>query len=143
MWQPLEILNVFTTLTLKQIFCKTKTFFKKLEHRFLVKSAKIESATFPHKTALPEANFKTNYKIQNKYKTIVQNGPIKKNGVLPVTTLFLWKFCFSVRTFSKEMIKCTNYPNVYIHTFRKRWSLIWRCFFPVSIWYLWNSLQVK
>ena len=24
----------------------------------------------------------------------IQNGPITKNGVLPVTTLFLWKFCF-------------------------------------------------
>ena len=30
------------------------------------------------------------------------------------------------------MIRCTNYPNVYIHTFRKRWSLIWMCFFLVS-----------
>ena len=31
MWQLLEILNVFNTLTLKQIFLKTKIFFKKLE----------------------------------------------------------------------------------------------------------------
>ena len=31
MWQLLEILNVFNTLTLKQIFLKTKNFFKKLE----------------------------------------------------------------------------------------------------------------
>ena len=29
LWQSLEILNVFNTLTLKQIFCKTKTFFLK------------------------------------------------------------------------------------------------------------------
>ena len=38
MWQSLGILNVFTTLTLKQIFWKTKTFLKKLQYRFLVQS---------------------------------------------------------------------------------------------------------
>ena len=54
------ILNVFTTLSLKLIFWKTKAFFKKLEYRFLVQNTKIESAIFPHKTALPEANVKTN-----------------------------------------------------------------------------------
>ena len=31
MWQSVETLNVFNTLTLKQIFWKTKIFFKKLE----------------------------------------------------------------------------------------------------------------
>ena len=55
MWQPVEILNDFNTLTFKQIFWKTKILFKKLEYRFLVKSAKIESASFPYKTALSEA----------------------------------------------------------------------------------------
>ena len=34
----------------------------------------------------------------------IQNGPIKKNGVLPVTTLFFGKFCFSLRTSYKELI---------------------------------------
>ena len=63
----------------------------------------------------------------------VQNGPITKNGVLPVTTLFFWKFCFSLRTFYKELIWCTNYPNIYIPTFCKQRGFIWRCFFPVSI----------
>ena len=48
MWQSVEILNVFNNLTLKQIFWKTKTF-KKLEYRFLVKSNKIEKASFPTK----------------------------------------------------------------------------------------------
>ena len=32
-----------------------KTFFKKLEYRFIVKTTKIENATFPNKIALPEA----------------------------------------------------------------------------------------
>ena len=36
MWQSEEIFNVSNTLTLKQIFWKAKTFFKKLEYRFLI-----------------------------------------------------------------------------------------------------------
>ena len=54
MWQSKEILNDFNTLTLKQIFWKTKTFFKKLENYFLVESIKIENASFPYKTAISE-----------------------------------------------------------------------------------------
>ena len=34
----------------------------------------------------------------------VQNGPITKNGVLRVTTLFFLKFCFSLRTSRKELV---------------------------------------
>ena len=37
-----------------------KTFFKKLEYRFLVETTKIENTSFPFKTALSEANVKTN-----------------------------------------------------------------------------------
>ena len=59
MWQSVKVLNVFNTLTLIQIFWKTKTFFKKLKYRFLVETVKIENASFPFKTALPEANVKT------------------------------------------------------------------------------------
>ena len=47
MWQSLEILNVFDTLTSKQIFWQTKTVFKKLENYFLDESARIENAIFP------------------------------------------------------------------------------------------------
>ena len=47
-------------LTLIQIFRKTKTFFKKLEYRFLVETTKIENTSFLFKTALSEANVKTN-----------------------------------------------------------------------------------
>ena len=53
---------------------------------------------------------------------------IAKYGVLPVTTLFFWKFSFSIRTSYKESIWCTNYPNVHIHTFCKRMNLISDCF---------------
>ena len=40
----------------------------------------------------------------------LQNGPITKNGVLPVTTSFFKKLCFSLRTSYKELIWCTNDP---------------------------------
>ena len=56
---------------MKPIFLKTKTFFKKLEYRFLVESTRIENATFPYKTALSEANVKTNgeYKMDLSQRT--------------------------------------------------------------------------
>ena len=126
MWQSVEILNVFSTLTLKQIFRKTKTFFKKLEYRFLVKSTKIENASFLYKTA--------NQKLMlRQMEWWVQSGPTTKNGVLPVTTLFFRKCCFSLRTSYKKFIWCTNNPNAHIRTFCKCWSFIWWCFFSVSI----------
>ena len=67
MWQSVKVSNIFNTLTLKQIFWKTKTFFKKLEYRFLVESTKIENASFPYKTAISEANVKTNRMATTKW----------------------------------------------------------------------------
>ena len=65
----------------------------------------------------------------------VQNRPITMKGVLPVTTLFFSKFCFSLRTSHyKELIWFTNDANVYIHTFCKRSRFFfWQRFSPVSI----------
>ena len=60
-------LNVFNTLILKQIFKKTKTFFRKLEYRFLVESTKIENASFSCNTALSEANVKTKRMMSTKW----------------------------------------------------------------------------
>ena len=120
MWQSVKILNVLITLTLKQMFWKTKTFFKKMEYGFLVESTGIENVSFPYKIVMSEANVKTNRMVNIKL-------------VLPVTTLVFWKCCFSLRTSYKKLIQCTNYPNVHIHTFCKCWSFIWGCFFPVSI----------
>ena len=57
-----------------------------------------------------------------------QNGPTTKNGNLPLTTLFFSKFCFSLKSSYEGLIWCTNYPNIHIHTFSKRWSFIWRRF---------------
>ena len=55
----MKVSNVFHTLTLKQIFWKTKTLFKKLENSFSAEAAKIENTSFPFKIALSEANAKT------------------------------------------------------------------------------------
>ena len=63
----------------------------------------------------------------------VKNRSITKNAVLPVPTSFCWRFCFSLRTSHKELIWCSNDPNVHIRTFCKRCSIIWRCFFPLSM----------
>ena len=61
------MLSIFSTLTLKQIFLKTKTFFKKLEHCFLVERTKIEKASFPYETAKSEANVTTNRMVTTKW----------------------------------------------------------------------------
>ena len=44
-----------------------KTFLKKLEYRFLVKSSKTENASFPYKTAISEVNVKTNRMVITKW----------------------------------------------------------------------------
>ena len=64
MWQSVEILYVFNTLTLKQIFWKKN---KKLEYRSLVESTKIGNALFPYKTSVSEANVKTNSMVSTKW----------------------------------------------------------------------------
>ena len=116
-----ESFTGFNTLTLKQIFWKMKTFFKKLEYRFLVESTKIENASFPYKTAISETNVKTNRMVTTRWT-------YHKERSLPVTTLFSWKFCLFM-----NHLWCTNSLNAHIPTFCKCWSFIWRCFFPVSI----------
>ena len=123
MWQSVEILSVFNTLTFKQIFWKTKAFFKKLEYSFFVESTKIENALFPYKTGISDTR-------------MVSTKWTYHKELLPVTTLFFWNFCFSLRTSYKELIWRPNHPNVHIRIFCKRWSFIWRCFFPVSIFNL-------
>ena len=60
---------------------------------------------------------------------VVQDGPITKNGGLPLTALFFWKFYSNLTT----SYKATSYPNVHIYTFRKYWNFMWRCFFPVIL----------
>ena len=130
MWESPEILNVLNTRTLKEIFWKTKTFFKKLEYCLLVESTKIKNTTFPHKTALSEDNVKT--KRMGSAKWMYH----KEQSFLPVPTFLFWKFCSSIRTSYKEFILCISFSNVHIHTFSKCWSFIWECIF---LWVLFES----
>ena len=118
MWQSVKILKVSNALTLKQIFLRTKTFFKKLEYHFLVQNTKTENASFSYKAATSEANLKTN-RMVSEYKMDLS----QRTDFCQQTTLFFWKFCFSLRTSYKELIWYTNEPNTHILTFRKRWIL--------------------
>ena len=108
-------------------------FFKKLENSCEVENT-IESITYPYKTTLSEANVKTS-------RMGSTNGPITKNAALPVS--IFWIFFFSIRTSYKELIWSTNYPNVHIHTFRKCWSFIWGCFFPMSILKTYSAAMIS
>ena len=116
MWQSLKISSAFNTLTLKKIFRKTKTFFKKLENRFLVEKTKTENATLILNKATKQKSVLRQIEWGVQYRSII------KSGILPVSISYFWNFYFSERTSYKELIWCTNYANVHIHTFRKRLS---------------------
>ena len=90
MLQSVEILNIFNTLTLKQIFWKTKIFFKKLEYRVLVQNTKIEKASFPFKTAMSEANVKTNRMVSIKW-ICKKERSFASNCLIFLKTLFQFK----------------------------------------------------
>ena len=90
MWQSVKVSNVFNTSTLKQIFWKTKTFFKNLEYRFLVEITKIENTSFQFKTALSEDNVKANSMATTKWTYRKEWSFASK---------YFWKICSSFRTF--------------------------------------------
>ena len=117
MWRSMEILSDFNTLTLKQIFWKTKTFFKKLEYRFLVESTKIENASFPYKTAISEANVKTNKMVTTKW-TYHKERSFASNCFIFLEILFQFKNFFERVDLLYQQIKA------HICTFCKRWSFI-------------------
>ena len=79
-------------------FLENENLFQKTGVPFSVESTKIENASFPYKTAISESNVKANRVVN------VQNGPITKARVLPVTTIFFRKICFSLRTSYKDLI---------------------------------------
>ena len=85
MWQPLAILNAFSTLTFNKIFFRPQTFVKKLEYDFLLESSKNENATFPYKTARSVANVRTNRLGSNK------EGSFASNYFIFLKTLFQFK----------------------------------------------------
>ena len=73
MWQSLEILNVFNTLT--------------LEYHFLVESTKTKNVLFQYKTVTSEANVKRNRMVSTKWTC-------HKEQFLIVTTSFFLKILF-------------------------------------------------
>ena len=74
----MKILNVFNTFNFETDFLENETVFQKTGVTFLVESTKIENASFPYKSAIPELNVKTNRMIT------IQT----KSGVLSETALF-------------------------------------------------------
>ena len=76
-----------SNLTLIQIFWNTKTFFKKLKYRFLVETTKIEKTSFPFKTALLEANVKTNRVATTKW-TYYKEWTFASNYFIFLESLF-------------------------------------------------------
>ena len=52
---------------LKTYVLRNANLFEKLKYLFLVENIKIENATFPYKTALSEANVKTNGMTSTKW----------------------------------------------------------------------------
>ena len=121
MWQSVEILNVCNALTLKQIFWKTKTFFKNLEYRFLVEST---SASFPYKTAISEANVKANRMVSTKWT--YHKWSFAGNYFI------FWKFCFTLWTLKKSWLMYQQ-PKCSCSYFSKALRFIWGWFFPASI----------
>ena len=84
------ISNVFNSLTLKEIFRKTRTFYKKLKYRFLAENTKIENASFPYKTAISETYAKTNKMVTTKW-TYHKEPSIDSNYLIFLKILFQLK----------------------------------------------------
>ena len=110
MWQLLKILNIFNTLTLKQVFWKTRTFFKKLECEFLVESTKTENATFTYKTALSYPTVETNRMVRTKW------AKRKERIFVSVNFECLGQFEFS---YSKKLKTMQTTKQIYIKTLTK------------------------
>ena len=64
--------------------------FKKLEHCFLVESTKIVNASFPYKTAISEANVKTNRMVTTKW-TYRKERNFASNHFIFLKILFQFK----------------------------------------------------
>ena len=73
--------KVFNTFNFETNFLENKTFFEKLEYRFLVESTKLKTHHFH--TKLPHQK-----PMLRQIEWWLQNGPVKKNGLLPVNNLF-------------------------------------------------------
>ena len=113
-------------LNLIQNFSRTKFFFKKLEHRFLVETTKTENTSFSFNTAMSEANLKTNKMVIIKL-TYHKGGSFATNYLIFLENLFQFPNLFKTVNLMYHRWKCP------IRIFHKRWTLILRGFFLVSI----------
>ena len=103
MWQSMEILNVFNSLTLKQIFWKTKKpFSKNCSIVFKLGALRFKNASSPYKTAISEANVKTNRMESTKWTYH------KERSFISEYFIFFSKFCLGLVTSYKELTWCTN-----------------------------------
>ena len=91
LWQISGNFETFEYFNFPVNFLENKNFFQKTGVPYLVKSAKTENAPFPYKISCQKT-------MLRQIKKWVQNGSITKTRVLPVTALFFWKFCFSLRS---------------------------------------------
>ena len=126
MWQSVKVSNVFNTSTLKQIFWKTKTFFKQLEYQFLVETTKIENTSFPFKTALSEANVKTNKMATTKWT-------YHKEWSFAINYFNFLENLFQFYNLLKSVNLIYQRPKCPYSYFSLSWSLILGCFFLVSL----------
>ena len=81
---------------------------------------------FPYKTAQSKTNGMANRMGSIKWTYHKEQG-------FATNYCIFWKFYFIARTPFKELIYCTNYPNIHISTFCKCLSFIWGYVFPLSI----------
>ena len=82
-----ERIKYFNLNLLKQIYWRMKTFFKKLEYCFSVESTKIENEWFSYKTAISEANVKTNRIVSKKW-TYHKEQSFASNYLIVLKILF-------------------------------------------------------
>ena len=83
----MKVSNVLNTLTLKQIFCRMKNFFKKLGYCFLAEATKIEIIPISFKTVLSEANVKVNRMAATKW-TYHKEGSFASNYLIFLENFF-------------------------------------------------------
>ena len=104
-----------------------QTFFKTLEYRFLVESAKFEKATFLYKIAMSESNVKTNRMGSTKWT-------YDKELAFAVNCfIFFENFVSVYEPRKKSWFDVLIIKNVHSDIFRKHWNFIGGCFSPVSI----------
>ena len=107
-------------------FLKKRELFKKVEYQFLVESTNIDNITFPYKTALSEANVKTNRMGSTKL-TYHKEQSFASNHFPLSKILFQFRYLVCRDDMMYQPPKC---PYAY---FSKVLEFSLACVFPVSI----------